>query len=215
MDGIPGHGVRRRSASMSRVTAAPKKLAGRCRPVAHGGLVHHQVPGVVRPLGELSWAQVSAGDAALGPVIKDAKEQLRALPDGLTYGLLRYLNTDVDLAGSDPAIGFNYLGRLGAGAADLSDDLWRIDQDGVSITAAATAVPTPLGHTRGAQRRHHGHRHRSASARDMDVGAARRWMTTRSAGSSQLWFDALAGICAHVQQRWRRADSRLMSLRPG
>ena len=54
-----------------------------------------------------------AGEAALGAVIKDAKEQLRALPDPLTYGVLRYLNTDVDLDGSDPAIGFNYLGRLG------------------------------------------------------------------------------------------------------
>ena len=59
-----------------------------------------------------------AGDAALGAVVKDAKEQLRALPDGLTYGLLRYLNPDVDLAGPDPTIGFNYLGRLGAGAAE-------------------------------------------------------------------------------------------------
>ena len=65
-------------------------------------------------VGGLRWAQVIAGEAALGAVIKDAKEQLRALPDGLTYGLLRYLNPDVDLAGSDPPIGFNYLGRLGA-----------------------------------------------------------------------------------------------------
>ena len=69
---------------------------------------------VALTVGGLRWAQVVAGDAALGPVIKDAKEQLRALPDGLTYGLLRYLNPDVDLAGSDPTIGFNYLGRLGA-----------------------------------------------------------------------------------------------------
>ena len=43
-------------------------------------------------VGELGWAQVSAGEAALGEVIKDAKEQLRALPDPLSYGLLRYLN---------------------------------------------------------------------------------------------------------------------------
>ena len=64
-------------------------------------------------VGGLSWAQVAAGEAALGAVIKDAKEQLRALPDPLTYGLLRYLNPEVELAGSDPAIGFNYLGRLG------------------------------------------------------------------------------------------------------
>ena len=67
------------------------------------------------PVGGLSWAQVVAGEAALGAVIKDAKEQLRGLPDGVTYGVLRYLNTDVDVAGSDPQIGFNYLGRLGAG----------------------------------------------------------------------------------------------------
>ena len=37
-------------------------------------------------VGGLAWAQVVAGEAALGAVIKDAKEQLRALPDGLTYG---------------------------------------------------------------------------------------------------------------------------------
>ena len=69
-------------------------------------------------VGGLGWAQVIAGEAALGMVIKDAKEQLRALPDPLTYGVLRYLNSDVELAGSDPPIGFNYLGRLGAAAAD-------------------------------------------------------------------------------------------------
>ena len=32
-------------------------------------------------VGGLAWAQVVAGEAALGAVIKDAKEQLRALPD--------------------------------------------------------------------------------------------------------------------------------------
>ena len=70
-------------------------------------------------VGGLSWAQVLAGEAALGTVLKNAKEQLRALPDPLSYGLLRYLNPDVDLAESDPPIGFNYLGRLGAAAAEL------------------------------------------------------------------------------------------------
>jgi hypothetical protein len=38
-------------------------------------------------VGELRWGQVRAGDAALGRLIKDAKEQLRALPDTLSYGL--------------------------------------------------------------------------------------------------------------------------------
>ena len=32
-------------------------------------------------VGGLRWAQVVAGETALGAVIKDAKEQLRALPD--------------------------------------------------------------------------------------------------------------------------------------
>ena len=75
---------------------------------------------VALAVGGLDWAQVAAGDAGLGALIKDAKEQLRALPDGLTYGLLRYLNPAVELGGSDPVIGFNYLGRLGAAAAEVS-----------------------------------------------------------------------------------------------
>ncbi|MCB9418155.1 MAG: non-ribosomal peptide synthetase, partial [Mycolicibacterium sp.] len=70
-------------------------------------------------LGKISWEQVRTGHTALGAVIKDAKEQLRALPEGATYGLLRYLNPGVDLGGADPGIGFNYLGRLGAGAGEL------------------------------------------------------------------------------------------------
>jgi amino acid adenylation domain-containing protein/non-ribosomal peptide synthase protein (TIGR01720 family) len=150
-------------------------------------------------VGGVSWAQVTAGEAALSPVIKDAKEQLRALPDGLTYGLLRYLNADQDLAGPDPALGFNYLGRLGAGPADLSDELWRIDQNAVAVTAAATAVPTPLGHTV----------ELNAGILDTDAGprlhATWTWALSaldsdRASRLSQLWFDALAGICAHVQR---------------
>ncbi len=149
-------------------------------------------------VGGLRWAQVIAGDAALGAIIKDAKEQLRALPDGLTYGLLRYLNPDVDLAGSDPTIGFNYLGRLGAATAEASDELWRISQDGLSITDAATAVPMPLGHTV----------ELNAGTIDTDTGphlhATWTWAPSaldhnQISRLSQLWFDALTGICAHVQ----------------
>ncbi|HET7742637.1 MAG TPA: amino acid adenylation domain-containing protein, partial [Mycobacterium sp.] len=146
----------------------------------------------------LSWAQVVAGDAALGAVIKGAKEQLRALPDGLTYGLLRYLNPDVDLAGSDPTIGFNYLGRLGGVAAEASDDLWRMGQDGLSSTAAAAAIPMPLTHTV------------ALNAGTIDTGTGPHlhadWTFARSAVDhgqitrlGQLWFEALAGICAHVR----------------
>ena len=153
---------------------------------------------VTLDVGGLRWAQVAAGDAALGPVIKDAKEQLRALPDGLTYGLLRYLNSDVDLAVADPTIGFNYLGRLGANTAEVSDDLWQISQDGLSVTPAATAVPMPLSHTV----------ELNAGTVDTATGphlhATWTWAPstlnhTQISRLSQLWFDALTGICAHVQ----------------
>src|SRR6202034_3370771 len=76
-------------------------------------------------VGELDWGQVFSGATALGALVKSGKEQLRALPDPLTYGLLRYLNPEVELGDSDPAIGFNYLGRMG-GTAELSDQFWRI-----------------------------------------------------------------------------------------
>ncbi|WP_120314330.1 non-ribosomal peptide synthetase, partial [Mycobacterium mantenii] len=154
-------------------------------------------PAALKINGALSWSEVVAGEAALGAVIKDAKEQLRALPDGLTYGLLRYLNTEVDLDGADPAIGFNYLGRLAAGA-DLSEDLWRVSEDSLSSAAVATAVAMPLAHTV------------ELNAGTMDTAdgpnlhANWRWapsaLTEEQVNRlSQLWFEALAGICAHVR----------------
>ncbi|MEB4209834.1 non-ribosomal peptide synthetase, partial [Mycobacterium sp. 94-17] len=145
----------------------------------------------------LRWTQVVAGEAALGAVIKDAKEQLRAVPDGLTYGLLRYLNTDIELTGADPTIGFNYLGRMGTATAELSDELWRVSQDAVSVVAAATA-PMPLGHAL----------ELNAGTVDSEAGPRlhANWTWARSALDdaqidrlSRLWFDALAGICAHVK----------------
>ena len=150
-------------------------------------------------VGGLRWAQVLAGEAALGALIKDAKEQLRALPDPLTYGVLRHLNSDVDLAGSDPPIGFNYLGRLGAAVGDLSGDLWRVCPEGVSFTGTAAALPMPLGHTVDL----------NAGTVDTDTGphlhanwtwapsALDRAQVTRL---SWLWFEALVGICAHVRR---------------
>jgi amino acid adenylation domain-containing protein/non-ribosomal peptide synthase protein (TIGR01720 family) len=146
----------------------------------------------------LSWQQVAAGEDALGAVVKDAKEQLRALPDGLTYGLLRYLNPDVDLDGSDPTIGFNYLGRLGA-AATLSDDLWRPDSDGAALTAEATSVPIPLPHTV----------ELNAGTLESEAGPQLHatWTWAQSALNheqisrvSQLWFEALRGISALVRR---------------
>ena len=145
----------------------------------------------------LRWTQVVGGDAALGPIIKRAKEQLRAHPEGLTYGLLRYLNTDTALPGSDPTIGFNYFGRLGAPKA--SGDLWQVCQDGVGVATLAAAVPMPLAHSL----------ELNAGAVDAGTGPNMRadwtWATSALGPAqishlSQLWFDALAGICTHVRR---------------
>nr|ALK27914.1 non-ribosomal peptide synthase [Streptomyces sp. DSM 11171] len=67
--------------------------------------------------GSVDAAEVRAGGAAAGRVLKRVKEQVRAVPgeDGLGYGLLRYLNPDTasELAALPSAqIGFNYLGRI-------------------------------------------------------------------------------------------------------
>jgi amino acid adenylation domain-containing protein/non-ribosomal peptide synthase protein (TIGR01720 family) len=146
----------------------------------------------------VDWAQVIAGEAALGTVLKDVKEQLRALPDGWTYGLLRYLNPDVELADSDPVIGFNYLGRLGAAAAEVSEELWRLSQQGMSLSSAAAVIPMPLAHTV----------ELNAATADTDSGPRLQanWAWAPSALDraqvdrlSRLWFEALAGICAHVR----------------
>src|SRR5262249_3140456 len=100
---------------------------------------------VALTVGGLDWGQVISGKPALGALVKDAKEQLRALPDPLSYGLLRYLNPDVDLAGPDPVSGFNSLGRMG-GAAERSDQFWGVGPDGL-FSGAATVVDMPLMHT--------------------------------------------------------------------
>ena len=80
----------------------------------------------------------------------------------------------------------------------LSDDVWRICQDGLSVTGAAAAVPMPLTHTV----------ELNAGTVDTDAGPQlhANWTWAPSALDraqvsrlSRLWFDALAGICAHVR----------------
>jgi len=149
-------------------------------------------------VGGLSWVQVVAGEAGLATMIKHAKEQLRALPDPLTYGVLRYLNPEVDLAGSEPPIGFNYLGRLGAATGE-SGDGWRLSPDGGPIAGVAAATPMPLMYTVAL----------NAGTVDTDTGPQLQagWTWAPSAFDhaqvnrlSRLWFDALAGICAYVRR---------------
>ncbi|MGV0607696.1 condensation domain-containing protein, partial [Mycolicibacterium sp. XJ1904] len=154
---------------------------------------------VALKIGRLDWAKVRSGAPALGAVLKAAKEQLRSIPEGLTYGLLRYLNADVELAAPDPQVGFNYLGRLGAAAGELSEDLWRVDADGASVGAAAAAIAMPLMHTL----------ELNAGTVETPVGPSLHatWTWAPSALNhtqvdrlSRLWFEALSGICAHVRQ---------------
>jgi glycopeptidolipid biosynthesis protein len=148
-------------------------------------------------VGGLSWAQVSAGGAGLGAVVKEVKEQLRDVPDALTYGLLRYLNADVELDVSDPSVGFNYLGRLGVGV-EGSTELWLIGDDGLAAAAAAASVPMPLAHAL------------ELNAGTIDgaggpvLQANWTWAPSalddvKVARLSQLWTEALAGMCAHVR----------------
>ncbi|KAA0103258.1 amino acid adenylation domain-containing protein [Mycolicibacterium sp. P1-5] len=153
---------------------------------------------VALEVGSLSWAQVVAGDAKLGAAVKAAKEQLRTLPEGLNYGVLRYLNSEVDLDGPDPVIGFNYLGRQGATSADTFGDVWQIAWDGLATISPSVRPPIPLMHTL----------ELNAGTIDTDAGPSlcATWMWATSALThvqvnrlSQLWFEALTGICAHVQ----------------
>ncbi|WP_232536702.1 non-ribosomal peptide synthase/polyketide synthase, partial [Mycobacterium intracellulare] len=154
---------------------------------------------VALDVGGLDWARVVAGEAALGAVIKDAKEQLRGLPDGLTYGLLRYLNPEADLGGPDPAIGFNYLGRLGGAPAESSDELWQLSPNSHALGAAAAAAALPLPHTV----------ELNAGTMDTEDGphlhAGWTWASSALTHEqvnrlSRLWFEALVGICAHVRR---------------
>ncbi|WP_433361774.1 amino acid adenylation domain-containing protein [Streptosporangium sp. CA-115845] len=71
--------------------------------------------------GPVDWADLKNGGQAAGQAVKRVKEQLRALPDPLGYGLLRYLNPDtapVLAALPQPEIGFNYLGRITSSGLD-------------------------------------------------------------------------------------------------
>ncbi|MFD0280054.1 condensation domain-containing protein, partial [Kitasatospora sp. NPDC127111] len=70
------------------------------------------------------WPEIQAGGPAVGVALANVAGQLAALPDnGAGYGLLRHLNPETAdvLAGLPvPQLGFNYLGRFGAG--DGEDD---------------------------------------------------------------------------------------------
>ncbi|MGE0171100.1 amino acid adenylation domain-containing protein, partial [Nocardioides sp.] len=142
------------------------------------------------------WNHVSTGSDSLGPIIKSAKEQLRAHPQPHTYGLLRYLHPATNLSTPDPSLALNYLGRIGA-PTEPGDPIWHPTLDTTDLTHTATATPTPLGHTI------------ELNAATLDTGNGPQltttwtWATTTLTHPdiqhlSQLWTDALIGITTHV-----------------
>jgi amino acid adenylation domain-containing protein/thioester reductase-like protein/non-ribosomal peptide synthase protein (TIGR01720 family) len=144
--------------------------------------------------------QVADGHAALGAAVKKAKEQLRAIPDGYTYGVLRYLNGEADLEGPDPPIGFNYLGRVGGSQNDaIAGEGWQMTGAGAPFTDESRGGwPMPLGHTVGV----------NVITLDAVAGpqlqATWTWAPSKIDAAqidtlSRLWFEALAGICTHVR----------------
>jgi amino acid adenylation domain-containing protein/non-ribosomal peptide synthase protein (TIGR01720 family) len=67
--------------------------------------------------GPVDWREVAAGGPAASSAVKRIKEQVRGLPPGGQYGLLRYLNPrtrDVLAGMAAPQVVFNYLGRFPA-----------------------------------------------------------------------------------------------------
>ena len=131
--------------------------------------------------------------------IKNHQSTTNQRPEiNIQESILRYLNSEVDLEGADPPIGFNYLGRQGATTAEISGDVWQIAWDGLANISPGVRPPIPLVHTL----------ELNAGTVDTDAGPClcATWMWAPSALNhaqvsrlSGLWFDALAGICAHVR----------------
>jgi amino acid adenylation domain-containing protein/non-ribosomal peptide synthase protein (TIGR01720 family) len=92
--------------------------------------------------GVTDWAGLWSGGPAAGQAIRRIKEQLRSVPDrGLSYGLLRYLNSETaaELAGlPDAEIGFNHAGRVPVpGQGD-----WTLAGNGL-LSAVDPGMPLP------------------------------------------------------------------------
>ncbi|MBX5489004.1 MAG: amino acid adenylation domain-containing protein, partial [Mycolicibacterium hassiacum] len=150
-------------------------------------------PVALRAGGE-PWSHIAAGGSALEAFVKNAKEQLRALPDGLTYGLVRYLNREAGLDQPDPTVMFNYLGRVTSGT-DTPAQAWL---PGEELLMSAPALSMPMTHTLAL----------NAATVDTETGpclqASWSWATSVLAEAdverlSGLWFDALTRICAVVR----------------
>ncbi|MFD5245857.1 amino acid adenylation domain-containing protein [Amycolatopsis sp. NPDC058340] len=141
-------------------------------------------------------AEVVAGGDAAGHLLKQVKENVRAVPDGgLGYGMLRHLNPETApvLAALPKAeIGFNYLGRFSARSGGDGEP-WGI----TGIVGEAADEATPLRHVLeidavvadGAD----------GPEFSLTVTWARRLLGDAEAEAfADAWLAALAGLAAHV-----------------
>ncbi|EWC60856.1 Siderophore biosynthesis non-ribosomal peptide synthetase module [Actinokineospora spheciospongiae] len=144
--------------------------------------------------GEVGWAEVRAGGDGVGRAVKRVKEQLRAVPDhGVGFGLLRYLRPEagaVLAALPTPQIGFNYLGRFGAGAGGL-------DRAAPGTDRAALTADLPAAHAVEVNAVTHEH------PDGPRLRATATWPRTALAEAEvaeliELWRHALEGITRHV-----------------
>ncbi|MET8014848.1 amino acid adenylation domain-containing protein [Streptomyces sp. NPDC005271] len=149
--------------------------------------------------GPLDRADAWAGGPAAGRLIKEVKEQLRAIPDrGMGYGLARYLNpgtAPVLAAHPRPQVGFNYLGRYAVGSDERPAD-WTIEA-GVD-TGSDHDPRMPLPHAL----------ELNAAARDTPRGPELAAVWTWAGGLlaedeirdlARLWFQALEALAGHAQ----------------
>jgi non-ribosomal peptide synthase protein (TIGR01720 family) len=150
--------------------------------------------------GPLDWEELDAGGPAVGAAIKRVKQQLRKLPDhGFGFGLLRYLNphTRGRLATlPTPQVGFNYLGRFPAPAADSEDtQQWTPAPEASALSGGADpAMPTAHGLELNAVV------HDSPRGPQLEACwsfASALWCEAEVHELAQLWFHALV---AHATQ---------------
>jgi nonribosomal peptide synthetase CepB len=140
-----------------------------------------------------------AGGAAAGTLVKSVKEQVRSVPgDGLGYELLRYLNPEtgpVLEAAPTPQIGFNYLGRFGAGGGAGPVGPWQMA--GETAIGGSADPDMPATHVLDA----------SAVVRDTPDGpeltitlswAGRLLEEADAERIGQAWLAMLDGLAAHT-----------------
>nr|WP_281181153.1 amino acid adenylation domain-containing protein [Streptomyces varsoviensis] len=154
----------------------------------------------IRPVrldaGQVDTAELRAGGAVAGRVLKRVKEQIRAVPgDGRGYGMLRHLNPETAPVLADlpsAQIGFNYLGRIAGREGDWQP-LLATELDG------SVAGEFPVMHALEAL----GAVRDTADGPELTLTLAWPERVLEADAVRQLltgWAAALSGLAAHVER---------------